>query len=52
MGEPLSILMIEIDHFKKFIDNHGHPVGDQVLRLAAKVLKASVRDKREAIGAR
>jgi diguanylate cyclase len=43
-GSPLSILLIDIDHFKKFNDSYGHQVGDQVLRLVAKVLHESVRD--------
>ena len=43
-GTPLSILMIDIDHFKKFNDSFGHQVGDQVLRLVGKVLQESVRD--------
>jgi diguanylate cyclase len=41
--EPLSVLLIDIDHFKKFNDNFGHGVGDQVLRLVAKALRDMVR---------
>jgi diguanylate cyclase len=43
-GESLSIFMIDIDHFKKFNDTFGHQVGDQVLRLVAKVLQENVRE--------
>jgi diguanylate cyclase len=42
-GTPLSVLMLDIDHFKSFNDNFGHGVGDQVLRLIANVLREKVR---------
>ncbi|WP_298259787.1 GGDEF domain-containing protein [Bradyrhizobium sp.] len=43
-GTPLSILLIDIDHFKQFNDGFGHQVGDQVIRLVAKVLQENVRE--------
>ena len=42
--EPLSVLLIDIDLFKAFNDNFGHGVGDQVLKLMAKVLRERVRE--------
>lgn len=38
-SSPLSLLMIDIDHFKKFNDTWGHQTGDQVLRLVASTIK-------------
>jgi len=39
----LSLLMIDIDHFKQVNDRHGHPTGDTVLREVARVVKEAVR---------
>ena len=40
-----SILSIDVDHFKKFNDNHGHDAGDTVLRAVGDLLKSSFRDE-------
>lgn len=37
-GEPFALVMIDIDHFKKVNDVHGHPVGDEVLLEVAKLV--------------
>jgi diguanylate cyclase (GGDEF)-like protein len=44
-SQPVSILSIDVDHFKKFNDNHGHDAGDTVLRAVGDLLKSSFRDE-------
>lgn len=42
---PTCLLMVDIDHFKKVNDNHGHIIGDRVIRFVAKVLKDNIKGK-------
>jgi diguanylate cyclase (GGDEF)-like protein len=41
--QPLSCLFIDLDHFKKINDTHGHQAGDSVLKQTAEILKESCR---------
>jgi diguanylate cyclase (GGDEF)-like protein len=43
-GQPLSLLMLDVDQFKSYNDTFGHPAGDEILCLLARVLREAVRD--------
>jgi diguanylate cyclase (GGDEF)-like protein len=46
---PLSLVIVDLDHFKKINDSHGHPVGDAVLVRAASRMRSCIRPQ-EALG--
>ncbi|HEY5948079.1 MAG TPA: GGDEF domain-containing protein [Kofleriaceae bacterium] len=42
-GQPLTVLMVDVDHFKVFNDTYGHAMGDQVLVKVGQALRSSLR---------
>lgn len=43
-GDALSVLLFDVDHFKKLNDTHGHPAGDFALKEIVRVAQATIRD--------
>ena len=42
-GQPMAVLMIDVDHFKSINDRHGHAIGDRVLQEVAKAIQNAAR---------
>jgi diguanylate cyclase (GGDEF)-like protein/PAS domain S-box-containing protein len=42
-GQPMALLIVDVDHFKRYNDSLGHPMGDECLRAIAQILRQCVR---------
>ncbi len=43
-SEKVSLIMLDIDHFKKFNDTYGHPIGDIVIKKVAEIIRNTIRE--------
>jgi two-component system cell cycle response regulator len=43
-NRPLCLVMMDVDHFKMYNDTHGHPAGDEVLKILADIINSRLRD--------
>jgi diguanylate cyclase len=43
-AQPFSLMVVDVDHFKRFNDTHGHLAGDEVLKFVAETMKSQTRE--------